>query len=559
MIFPAVRRRQALCDRILCYYRAENQPGRCILPGQTINIEGLPEVPSRPRLRLAVIQIASNVVGAFFCTTYFMFVEPDTFVIDLDRELTTIFLMTLGLVGLGFVTTRYWQRSILEAGQILAGGGTPKPELLAKAQRDTLNAPLIYSLTSMAIWVIAALFMTFHSLQAVPAGTALRQELAFGFRVFAGILVSGVATATIVFFACDRFFRRLRPWFFPEGGLLEVKGAFRLPLKRRLMFSFFMVGLGPMIVLSTMVYRIARFTMVRDPSVGLDSLLNVIFYLLAVSAVMALVLPRLVAKSISEPARRLENAIAKLQAGDLSVRVPVNDNDELGVLSASFNQMAAGLAERERIKDAFGRFVTPAIAQAILDNPPEPGGTSTEVSVLFSDIRGYTRLSERLDPPQVIELLNTYFSHMVPAIEENQGLVYQFVGDAIMAVFGAPIRLEDHATQAVAAGQGMLEALDQFNRYERPGLPPLGMGIGIHSGPVVAGIIGSQQRMEYRVVGDTVNLASRVEGLNKTLGSELLISQATAERLSRPFELQDLGSHQVKGKAEAVHVFGVAA
>jgi adenylate cyclase len=529
------------------------------LPRQSTKESRPARATARLRLRLAAIQIGANLAGASLCSTYFIFVEPVTFITDLNQQLILVALMTLGLVLFGVWSTQRWQRSILAAGRILAGGKKPGPDLLAKAQRDTLNAPLAYSLISMGIWGVAAVIMTVHSLRLLPPEMALSQELAFGFRTFMGILVSGLATASIVFFATDRFFRRLRPLFFPDGGLLKVKDVFRLPLKRRLMFSFFMVGLGPMILLSMMVYRIATYTMVRDPSLGIESLVNVIFYLLAASAIVALVLPKLVAKSISEPAGALEAAIAKVEAGDLSVRVPVGDNDELGVLSDSFNQMTAGLAERERIKDAFGRFVTPAIAQAILDNPPEPGGTSTEVTVLFSDIRGYTSLSERLSPPQVIELLNTYFSHMVPAIEENQGLVYQFVGDAIMAVFGAPLKLEDHATKAVAAGQGMLAALATFNRHSRQGQPPLAMGIGIHSGPVVAGIIGSRQRMEYRVVGDTVNLASRVEGLNKPLGSELLISQATVQRLSRPFDLTDLGSHQVKGKAEPVHVFGVAA
>lgn len=509
------------------------------------------------RVRLPVIQIGANLTGAALCSIYFMFIEPDIIVIDLNQQFIVVALMTLGLVVLGFWTIQRWRRTMLAVGDLLAAGRRPEPALLARAQRDTLNAPLFYSLVTLGLWFVSAVFMTIYSQLTLPPGVSLEQELALAVRIFLGTLVSGLATASIIFFAADRYFRRQRPLFFPEGGLVRTSGVFRLPLKRRLLFTFFMVGVGPMIVLSVMVYRIAMYTMVRDPSVGLESLLQVIFYLLAASAIIALVLSKLVAQSISEPAGELEAAIARVEAGDLSVRVPVSDNDELGVLSESFNQMIEGLAERERIKDAFGRFVTPAIAQAILDNPPEPGGASTEVTVLFSDIRDYTKLSEQLSPPQVIALLNAYFSRMVPAIERHQGLVYQFVGDAIMAVFNAPVKTPDHATCAVRAGLEMLAALAEFNAAQRRGQTPLRMGIGIHTGPVVAGIIGSAERMEYRVVGDTVNLASRVEGLNKPLGSELLISQATQQLLTDSFKLQDMGSHKVKGKSEAVRVFSV--
>ncbi|MEW5912891.1 MAG: adenylate/guanylate cyclase domain-containing protein [Thermodesulfobacteriota bacterium] len=523
-----------------------------------------PPSPERPgpgrrlsRARLPLIQIGANLTGAVLCFVYFTFVEPDTIIVNLDQLTLVVALMSLAMMGCGFWFTQRWRRHMFAAAGILLVGGRPEPAELAQAQRDALNGPLFYSLLSMTLWTVAALIMTFYSVAVLPAGVALKYELGLGARIFLGTLVSGLATASIVFFAVDRYFRRLRPLLFPDGGLVRVSGVFRLPLKRRLMFTFFMVGVGPMIVMTVMVTRIAMGTMVRDPSVGVDNLLHVIFYLLAASMAAALLLSRLVGQSISEPARELEKAIARVEAGDLSVRVPVSDNDELGVLSDSFNQMTAGLAERERIKEAFGRFVTPAIAKAILANPPRPGGASTEVTVLFSDIRSYTRLSERMSPAEVIAFLNAYFSHMVPAIEKHQGLVYQFVGDAIMAVFNAPLATPDHATLAVRAGLEMLGALERFNAAR--GGPPVKMGIGVHSGPVVAGIIGSQDRMEYRVVGDTVNLAARVEGLTKELGAPLIISQATRDGLSQDFALSDLGSHAVKGRVEPVQVFAVQA
>ncbi|EFK08887.1 conserved hypothetical protein [delta proteobacterium NaphS2] len=156
----------------------------------------------------------------------------------------------------------------------------------------------------------------------------------------------------------------------------------------------------------------------------------------------------------------MERAMLKVQKGDLNASARVAANDELGILAESFDQMIEGLRDRERIKETFGRFVTPEIAQAILENPPVPGGENTEVSVLFSDIRNYTAICEQLSPARVIALLNDYFAHMVQAVEKHSGLVYQFVGDGIMAVFGAPVKLADHATHCVLSALEMLDALD---------------------------------------------------------------------------------------------------
>ncbi len=219
--------------------------------------------------------------------------------------------------------------------------------------------------------------------------------------------------------------------------------------------------------------------------------------------------------------------------------------------------MIEGLRERERIKETFGRFVTPEIAQAILENRPVPGGENTEVSILFSDVRNYTTICEQLSPKEVIALLNDYFEYMVRAIEEHHGLVYQFVGDGIMAVFGAPVKLADHANCAVRSAIAMMGALDRFNAEIRRGLPPIRIGIGINTGPVVAGIIGTQQRMEYRVVGDSVNLAARIEALNKDFQTDVLISSATMEQLKDDFNLKALEPVKVKGKEDYVQVFEV--
>jgi len=165
--------------------------------------------------------------------------------------------------------------------------------------------------------------------------------------------------------------------------------------------------------------------------------------------------------------------------------------------------------------------------------------------------------SEQLSPEEVIFLLNDYFSYMVRAIEQHHGLVYQFVGDGIMAVFGAPVKLADHADSSVQSALAMMDALDRFNVEVRSGLPPIRIGIGINTGPVVAGIIGTEQRMEYRVVGDSVNLAARIEALNKEFHTDVLISRATVDQLKERFPLKPFEPVKVKGKEDYVQVYAV--
>ena len=172
-------------------------------------------------------------------------------------------------------------------------------------------------------------------------------------------------------------------------------------------------------------------------------------------------------------------------------------------------------------------------------------------------MRNYTTICEQLSPEDVIALLNDYFSYMVQAIEKHHGLVYQFVGDGIMAVFGAPVKLTDHANFAVRSAIEMMDALDRFNTEIRSGLPPIRIGIGINTGPVVAGIIGTQQRMEYRVVGDSVNLAARIEALNKDFHTDVLISRSTVDQLKDHFNLKAFQPVKVKGKEDHVHVYEV--
>jgi adenylate cyclase len=227
--------------------------------------------------------------------------------------------------------------------------------------------------------------------------------------------------------------------------------------------------------------------------------------------------------------------------------------------------LGAGLdwLERRRVRQAFGRYLSPQVADAVLADAPSLVGQRRQVSVLFSDLRGFTTLSETMAPEEVARRLDEYFEVMTRIIFQHGGMVNDFIGDAVMAVFGAPLADPDHALHAVQTALAMDEQLQSLNgRWAEAGLPSLRMGIGIHSGDVFAGNVGGRARTKYTIVGDTVNVGSRVEGLNKELGTTILVTEATFSMLEGRVKARDCGSLAVKGRHEPVRVFelqGVAA
>jgi len=266
----------------------------------------------------------------------------------------------------------------------------------------------------------------------------------------------------------------------------------------------------------------------------------------------------LLAGGITGPVRLLVNAMHEIPRGNLRHRIQIDRDDEIGFLSRSFNEMADGLEEREHIKDTFGRFVSRDVAEAVLSGQVPLAGERREVSILFQDIRGFTALSEKLDPVALLRLLNQFFTEVVAAVEAEGGVVKQFTGDGVMALFGAPQSRTDHTERAVRAALGIVSRLTQLNvLLQKEGLAPLLIGIGIHTGDVVAGLIGPDERIEYGVVGEPVNLASRIEALTKELAATILVSKEIAGRLGPQFVLGRTALLPVKGKSRPVEVVEV--
>ena len=274
----------------------------------------------------------------------------------------------------------------------------------------------------------------------------------------------------------------------------------------------------------------------------------------------ALLVGMSLAAGIIKPVRALVGAMRRVLRGDLQHRAQIERGDEIGFLARSFNEMVAGLQEREHIKNTFGRFVSRDVAEAVLDGRVPLGGERLEVSILFQDIRGFTALSEKLDPATLLRVLNQLFTEVVAAVEAEGGMVKQFTGDGVMALFGAPQPRTDHCERAVRAALGIVSRLENVNILLRSqGVPALQIGVGLHTGVVVAGLIGPDERVEYGVVGEPVNLASRVEGLTRDLAATILVSKDIATCLGPQFLLGRAALLPVKGRAQPVEVVEVLA
>ena len=286
-----------------------------------------------------------------------------------------------------------------------------------------------------------------------------------------------------------------------------------------------------------------------------------IILLIALAALFVATLAALgIAKSVSQPVQALAAHTEHVAAGDYTRRIDLQRSDELGQLANAFNHMTAGLSERDRVRDLLGKVVSPEIATQLLQSNLELGGAEREVTILFSDLRDFTTLSEKLPPAEVLTLLNRYLDRMSAIVERHGGVIDKYIGDAIMALFGAPVTSTDPAGHAMAAAREMTVALSALNdELIAEGRPTLQFGVGINTAHVVAGNMGSKTRLNYTVIGDGVNLASRLESLTKdsAYAARIIVSDATRKAALQPPALRPLGSVTVKGKLEPVQIYAL--
>lgn len=290
----------------------------------------------------------------------------------------------------------------------------------------------------------------------------------------------------------------------------------------------------------------------------INNMRNLLALISIATLLPGVILSYLLAGISMRPFQVLVKGVRAIGAGDLNQNIKLKRKDEFAVLADAFNDMAINLREKEFIKSTFERYISKELATNLLKRKDEIklGGDEVTVSILFSDIRRFTTLAERLPPAQVVELLNTYFSRMIAVVNKHGGIVDKLMGDSVMALFGIPFGSEEDPFNAVKCAVDMQREVVRFNRERKgQGLPVLEMGIGVNTGKVIAGNIGSAERMEYTVIGDNVNIAARLQGIASP--GQVLVSDATYEQVKETVLATHLEPTALKGKRIPVGVYRI--
>lgn len=357
-----------------------------------------------------------------------------------------------------------------------------------------------------------------------------------------------------------------------EGRIIEYLGktTFVVPTSPQKIFSvsdkmmfFLIIVLGFMATaILLMVFMDISYLLEQKGSSDTEIYLGVfneIVFAFGVLLFLSFLILRKYARNLKAVLSLQVEVLQKISLGNYDSPAPVVTNDEFGLIAAKTNEMIKGLKERDLCRLSFGRYLTPEVSQKILNGEISLGGELKDVTILFCDLRGYTTFAEGRDPEEVVAFLNEYFTQMEQAIRAHQGIVLQYIGDEIEAVFGAPLDLPGHPEKAVLAALEMRERLEALNRQrDAAGQGRVAHGIGIHTGMVFAGSVGSRERLTYAMVGDPVNTASRIQTLNKELGTDILISKTTKDRLSAGrFSLVSQGTTSLRGKSETIEIYAV--
>lgn len=286
-----------------------------------------------------------------------------------------------------------------------------------------------------------------------------------------------------------------------------------------------------------------------------------IIYLSLFVLFVAIIIIRIFSNTITNPIADLVKASNQIERGEFDLDIKPRTKDEIGFLTSSFIQMSRGLSEREKLMTSFSKFTNKTIAQKAASGQLALGGENREATIFFSDIRSFTAMSEKMSPAEVVDFLNQYMTRMVDCVNKTNGVVDKYIGDAIMAVWGAPESSgspAQDALNAVTTALLMRKSLFDFNKERKEkNLPPVKIGCGINTGAVVAGQIGSNERMEYTVIGDAVNLASRTEALNKPFATDILITENTYALIKDKIIVEEMPGVHVKGKEDLIKMYAV--
>lgn len=422
-----------------------------------------------------------------------------------------------------------------------------------KIVKNVAEIPSVFSLSSVIGWNLYYFIEIPFVLYARAQFGIYIKAILISSWAFA--LFSGMTAWTLSYLAIEILNRTiLLPKVFPEGHISRNGFSFRPSFKHLMLFCYIVSSLFPVVILlsSYISVQVNNGLELHSGVIIVSVLLMIIAFIITIS----------LSKLILNPLKNLTEASKRIQKGDYKSRVGIVTSDELGELADSFNDMADSLAEKEFMRDTFGKVVDPEVRDYLMSGAGKAslgealGGETREVSVLFCDIRSFTAMSEKMAAADVVSLLNRYFTALGKCITNHHGIINKYIGDAIMAIFGAPVASQNSAEDAFEAALDMRLALEKINKdFAADGLPELKFGIGIHTGPVFAGTIGAENRMEYTVIGDTVNTASRLESLCKTYSTDLLISESSAEKIDDKHKLKFVADAQIRGKTEAMKVY----
>lgn len=472
---------------------------------------------------------------------------PESWIVS--KTVSSIFLPLAFLIPL--LVTIFYEKPIRRYLDLRYRQERPVEILHSEARRKLLNEPFFLIVLDFCTWLASALI--YSLVFWVWDGDLNRVVSTFFTNLYTGLI-----TTTVAFFVFEFVLqRRVIPFFFPEGGLYAVPGTLRIRIPIRLAAMLLACNLVPFIAILGAVFSTSHLS--RDPDILLSQIQSSTIVNSLIFMGVGVWVTFLVSSNFTRPLQEIIRVLRSVRNGEFDRRVRVTSNDEIGYTGDVINEMNRGLQERDFIRETFGKYVASEVRDEILAGRVPLDGEIKHVTVLFADLRNFTPIAEAHPPKEVVRIVNSYFKEMAEAIQNHHGLVLQFIGDEIMAVFGAPLYRGEHPVLAVRASLEMHHRLRSVNEIlKQSGLGPLAHGIGIHTGEVLAGNIGSPERLSYAMVGDTVNLASRLQELNKEFGTEIILSGATRAHLGDRFPVSPLPPTQVKGKSHAVDIYSLS-
>ncbi len=497
----------------------------------------------------AVSPILPQVLGSIFNIWYNMvMIEPLLIAAGLkDRFVLTLIVWNPIIFSAAIGLWVWWVSSLRPTFQKLLRGDPVTPDALGFARRRVVHLPWCVAVISGAAWLISAPAFLLALGTAGPLDNQLLWHLPISF------VVSGFMAMTQSFFVVELTSQwGLFPVFFREERADRLKGLRPISLRTRGFMWAISVGICP--IGSLLLLNFA------PPSPGTDPQWFGLFVGM-IGIAFGLCSAVLIGRSVAQPIDQLHAAALAVTEGDLNVQVPLRRADEFGALIGQFNRMVTGLREKERLRRTFGAHVGQKIAEQILARDPGVGGIEQEITVMFVDIRGFTARAAHLDPHIAVGLLNEFLEAMVEVVEgQHGGMINQFMGDGFMALFGVGADTAEHADRRPRhrASHAPPARPSSTPASPRAAIPRSPSASASTPAPPSSAASAPPQRMEFTGIGTTVNVASRIESLNKTLGTTLLLSQATRAALQTPVDLKTLPPQMVKGVDEPVAVFTLA-